>query len=119
MKSTMRLACKIGRASCRERVWSWGGAVPLKKQVAHVLLRARLKENFVLALHVATFRSQLNTEFSAYLGGNNQLTFSRNVCSLQKNFLFFSSRRRHTRCSRDWSSDVCSSDLPASEGPAA
>src|SRR2546429_2650151 len=26
-------------------------------------------------------------------------------------FFFFSSRRRHTRCSRDWSSDVCSSDL--------
>src|SRR5256884_1846648 len=26
-------------------------------------------------------------------------------------FCFFSSRRRHTRCSRDWSSDVCSSDL--------
>src|SRR5207245_3969160 len=25
--------------------------------------------------------------------------------------LFFSSRRRHTRCYRDWSSDVCSSDL--------
>src|SRR5216684_5784769 len=25
-------------------------------------------------------------------------------------FFFFSSRRRHTRCSRDWSSDVCSSD---------
>src|SRR5690606_40781126 len=24
---------------------------------------------------------------------------------------FFSSRRRHTRFSRDWSSDVCSSDL--------
>src|SRR5256884_9588245 len=27
---------------------------------------------------------------------------------------FFSSRRRHTRCSRDWSSDVCSSDLVTS-----
>src|SRR2546429_3459209 len=27
------------------------------------------------------------------------------------NCFFFSSRRRHTRCSRDWSSDVCSSDL--------
>src|SRR6266542_5611335 len=27
---------------------------------------------------------------------------------------FFSSRRRHTRCYRDWSSDVCSSDLCAS-----
>src|SRR3989449_9922278 len=29
-------------------------------------------------------------------------------------FFFFSSRRRHTRCSRDWSSDVCSSDLALS-----
>src|SRR6266436_2416646 len=29
-------------------------------------------------------------------------------------FFFFSSRRRHTICSRDWSSDVCSSDLLAS-----
>src|SRR2546429_9778781 len=28
---------------------------------------------------------------------------------------FFSSRRRHTRCSRDWSSDVCSSDLSLGE----
>src|SRR5438105_5091519 len=26
---------------------------------------------------------------------------------------FFSSRRRHTRSTRDWSSDVCSSDLDA------
>src|SRR2546422_3785313 len=37
------------------------------------------------------------------------------VFSLSLNFLFFfSSRRRHTRCSRDWSSDVCSSDLDRS-----
>src|SRR5699024_5409115 len=28
-------------------------------------------------------------------------------------FVFFSSRRRHTRSKRDWSSDVCSSDLKA------
>src|SRR5690349_22137333 len=28
-------------------------------------------------------------------------------------FFFFSSRRRHTRSLRDWSSDVCSSDLDA------
>src|SRR3712207_4616604 len=27
-------------------------------------------------------------------------------------FFFFSSRRRHTRYWRDWSSDVCSSDVP-------
>src|SRR5690606_39284019 len=33
------------------------------------------------------------------------------VCS----FFFFSSRRRHTRFSRDWSSDVCSSDLIESQ----
>src|SRR5437899_11244980 len=29
-------------------------------------------------------------------------------------FFFFSSRRRHTRCLSDWSSDVCSSDLYSS-----
>src|SRR2546422_5901636 len=34
-------------------------------------------------------------------------------------FFFFSSRRRHTRCSRDWSSDVCSSDLAADRPHAA
>src|SRR5256884_1961262 len=32
-------------------------------------------------------------------------------CVSSNCFFFFSSRRRHTRCSRDWSSDVCSSDL--------
>src|SRR5699024_11239771 len=31
------------------------------------------------------------------------------VCMLL--YFFFSSRRRHTRSKRDWSSDVCSSDL--------
>src|SRR2546429_6015800 len=32
-------------------------------------------------------------------------------------FFFFASRRRHTRCSRDWSSDVCSSDLGWIDNP--
>src|SRR5207247_7055902 len=32
-------------------------------------------------------------------------------CVLFFFFFFFSSRRRHTRSTRDWSSDVCSSDL--------
>ena len=32
-----------------------------------------------------------------------------------KLILFFSSRRRHTRLRRDWSSDVCSSDLDAAD----
>src|SRR3990172_12786396 len=31
--------------------------------------------------------------------------------------LFFESRRGHTRCSRDWSSDVCSSDLFCGKDP--
>src|SRR5699024_11657570 len=35
----------------------------------------------------------------------------RSVSSLY--LFFFSSRRRHTRSKRDWSSDVCSSDLEA------
>src|SRR6266436_7178208 len=35
---------------------------------------------------------------------------------IKKSLFFFSSRRRHTRCSRDWSSDVCSSDLQLSHG---
>src|SRR5438309_9016236 len=30
-------------------------------------------------------------------------------------FFFFSSRRRHTRWNCDWSSDVCSSDLPSEQ----
>src|SRR5437899_3557452 len=34
------------------------------------------------------------------------------IC-LHLHFFFFSSRRRHTRCLSDWSSDVCSSDLRA------
>src|SRR2546426_6735111 len=32
-------------------------------------------------------------------------------------FFFFSSRRRHTRLQGDWSSDVCSSDLPSALAP--
>src|SRR5439155_15044859 len=32
-------------------------------------------------------------------------------------FFFFSSRRRHTRWPRDWSSDVCSSDLESARHP--
>src|SRR5690606_40287223 len=37
------------------------------------------------------------------------LVVSKHLCFFF--FFFFSSRRRHTRFSRDWSSDVCSSDL--------
>src|SRR5699024_11433903 len=36
--------------------------------------------------------------------------------SCQYRIFFFSSRRRHTRSKRDWSSDVCSSDLGTYKG---
>src|SRR5207249_7001822 len=32
-------------------------------------------------------------------------------CAKDRSCFFFSSKRRHTRSKRDWSSDVCSSDL--------
>src|SRR5699024_5513429 len=38
-------------------------------------------------------------------------TFAGNRCRYRLSYLFYSSRRRHTRSKRDWSSDVCSSDL--------
>src|SRR2546421_6449415 len=46
------------------------------------------------------------------------LVFTAWVCLARSSFLFFffSSRRRHTRSDRDWSSDVCSSDLVRVDG---
>src|SRR5258705_3134739 len=41
------------------------------------------------------------------------MTFYLFACALLFSYFFFSSRRRHTRCLSDWSSDVCSSDLYA------
>src|SRR5690349_24960210 len=41
------------------------------------------------------------------------------MTSDEKRSFFFSSRRRHTRSLRDWSSDVCSSDLPNATGQCA
>src|SRR6266480_274803 len=37
------------------------------------------------------------------------------MCKIVCFFFFFSSRRRHTRLTCDWSSDVCSSDLPVAQ----
>src|SRR2546421_8210892 len=41
----------------------------------------------------------------------NSPTLVPGATQLKLKFFFFSSRRRHTRSDRDWSSDVCSSDL--------
>src|SRR5690349_4794779 len=39
------------------------------------------------------------------------------LCSDEASYFFFSSRRRHTSSLRDWSSDVCSSDLSSRTAP--
>src|SRR5438874_2172641 len=44
-------------------------------------------------------------------GGAGGAERARRVPDDGQRLLFFSSRRRHTRSLRDWSSDVCSSDL--------
>src|SRR5436309_3732271 len=44
----------------------------------------------------------------ANVGSSGRFVYTRNMAS---HAFFFSSIRRHTRFSRDWSSDVCSSDL--------
>src|SRR5438477_3003421 len=48
-------------------------------------------------------------------GGSNSMEVhgaARSAAAVSRVFFFFSSRRRHTRLTCDWSSDVCSSDLP-------
>src|SRR5256884_7125895 len=52
--------------------------------------------------------TQMSKAFGASIGLQQTNKISLRVCAFS---FFFSSRRRHTRCSRDWSSDVCSSDL--------
>src|SRR5439155_10207301 len=41
------------------------------------------------------------------------MQYESTIYNMHDILFFFSSRRRHTRWPRDWSSDVCSSDLPA------
>src|SRR3989442_898296 len=49
----------------------------------------------------------------ACVGSGHEGGFGNVAPSIKRivSLFFFSSRRRHTRCGRDWSSDVCSSDL--------
>src|SRR5260370_25818088 len=44
--------------------------------------------------------------------GSRLMARARPPCHSEPQWFFFSSRRRHTRFKCDWSSDVCSSDLP-------
>src|SRR2546422_1900712 len=58
---------------------------------------------------VKATRKQHRMGTAQCLEWNAKLFFAHGRCG--SSCFFFSSRRRHTRCSRDWSSDVCSSDL--------
>src|SRR5256884_382479 len=81
------------------------------KEKAMSILRARLierKQREEQEKYSAQRLGQIGTggseeKIRTYNLPQNRLTDHRIV-------FFFSSRRRHTRCSRDWSSDVCSSD---------
>src|SRR5699024_12095511 len=53
----------------------------------------------------------VSPDASTYFASGGVHTF---VFSHVRSCFFFSSRRRHTRSKRDWSSDVCSSDLYSS-----
>ena len=56
----------------------------------------------------AAANKHIETEYARYNSGEVEEEM---ICL--RCYFFFSSRRRHTRFSRDWSSDVCSSDLSA------
>src|SRR2546421_9056951 len=45
------------------------------------------------------------------IGNHHSKHVDRRLVAVSVVFFFFSSRRRHTSSDRDWSSDVCSSDL--------
>src|SRR5215203_6925473 len=62
----------------------------------------------LVATILALVMGALSLTGCGFLGQNKALILA-NI-----GFFFFSSRRRHTRYWRDWSSDVCSSDLLAS-----
>src|SRR6266487_4670934 len=49
--------------------------------------------------------------FNTTMRLTSEVALSLSFSALPNNFFFFSSRRRHTRLTGDWSSDVCSSDL--------
>src|SRR6267378_5289209 len=53
-------------------------------------------------------RDAVQPYIEAELKKRDDIEAGKSYCS--RRFVFFSSRRRHTRSLRDWSSDVCSSD---------
>src|ERR1035438_10058975 len=98
---------------------------PLKKAMFRVELEnkhrvlahvsGKMRKNFIRILagdKIAVELSPYDLNFCFFLSRRRHTRclsdWSSDVCS--SDLIFFSSRRRHTRCLSDWSSDVCSSD---------
>src|SRR5438067_2513487 len=71
--------------------------------------RRRLKANKTGKKFRVGIKSNISTNRNILISGVDRCI---HLNAMKKTF-FFSSRRRHTRSKRDWSSDVCSSDLVA------
>src|SRR5205809_2892955 len=110
-QSSARLDAKIGGAWWNQKVIvgelqrqdAPGRRVPGKNQADASAVRAGVAVGGVMHLkdEVGACGDELGHVFGPCVG--------RTPGRINQQF-FFSSRRRHTRCSRDWSSDVCSSD---------
>src|SRR5207253_225576 len=94
---------EIGRASCRERVETSVAAVKINGNIDHAAFLGTINpDTNKIPKHL--FQGYLNIY-------NNYFKAPWMPDRTEANPFFFSSRRRHTRWPRDWSSDVCSSDL--------
>src|SRR6266550_154264 len=80
-------------------------------------LTAKLQMHFQEVVDRQMEENSLPTKVGWFLINRSKNLFLLSDWHTSKRLFFFSSRRRHTRCSRDWSSDVCSSDLPAARPP--
>src|SRR3989440_1383832 len=72
-----------------------------------------------LSMHRLSCTARVPTPHTSNYRHSSWTCCERTECarlSLRVSFFFFSSRRRHTRSDRDWSSDVCSSDLGQNSG---
>src|SRR2546430_13692590 len=86
----------------------------------HVRPLAKLSGATLLLLHVAdgwVARNIRQLDLRESEEMREDRTYLEQVCATLRaegfDGFFFSSRRRHTKFDCDWSSDVCSSDLPA------
>src|SRR2546429_529410 len=71
--------------------------------------RGSISTSTLPSIKLTKCSSKIITSRLSFISGRLASKFNQ-IKQLIRNGFFFSSRRRHTRCSRDWSSDVCSSD---------